>query len=155
MGILTLAMIPEEFLKKIYEQAEQEYPHECCGMILGPADKKDQLLRLRACRNVQDQFHTLDPKNFPRTSGAAYFIEPKELLSIQKESRLAKEEIRVIYHSHIDAGAYFSEEDARVAAPNGEPAYPNVHYLVVSVTKGKVADSKIFHWDGVKKGFIL
>ena len=29
-----------------------------------------------------------------------------------------------IYHSHIDAGAYFSETDKRNALVNGEPAYP-------------------------------
>jgi len=145
--------IPETFLKAIFEQAEREYPHECCGMILGDEGKPDTLKRVRPCRNVQDEYHAKDPDNFPRTAKAAYFMEPKELLAIQKEVRQSKEAIRVIYHSHIDAGAYFSEEDTLIALSEGEPAYPGVDYLVVSVIKGKVKDSNLFHWDESSKKF--
>ena len=146
--------MPPQLLKKVFEQAEREYPNECCGMILGPRGKRGELSRVRPCRNVQDVYHQQDPKNFPRPARTAYFIEPKELLAIQKEARTADEEIRVIYHSHMNAGAYFSEEDTRVALPEGEPAYPGVDYLVVSVRKGKAVDSNIFRWDGTKKEFV-
>ena len=94
-------------------QAEKEYPHECCGMIFGPEGDKAAFGRLRPCRNAQAQYHEFDPENFPRNAKTPYFIESKELLAIQKELRESQQEIRVIYHSHIEAGAYFSEEDKK------------------------------------------
>ena len=47
--------------------------------------------------------------------------------------------VATIYHSHIDTGAYFSETDTRNALIDGEPAYPDAAYVVVSVVEGKLA----------------
>ncbi len=152
---MKVSEIPSGFLKMIFEQAEKEYPHECCGMILGSRQKKEDFSRVRPCANVYDRYHELDPANFPRTSRTAYFMDPRELLAIQKEIREKDEAIRVIYHSHIDAGAYFSEEDQRVAASEGEPAYPGVEYLVLSVKEGKVWNTSLYHWDNQRKEFVL
>ncbi len=153
MGV-ELLNIPKEMMADIYKQAKNEYPHECCGMIFGPKAEKLSLTRLRACENVQNKHHELDPETFPRTSATAYFIDPRELLAIQKETREKDEEIRIIYHSHIDVGAYFSEEDKRVATSDGEPVYPGVQYLVVSVLKGEVDDSHLFYWNSEKGDFV-
>ncbi len=146
--------IPQDFLKKIFQQAEQEYPNECCGMIFGPTGTKKGYSKLRSCRNVQDQYHEIDPVSFPRNAKTAYFIEPKELLAIQKELRRDNEKIEIIYHSHIEAGAYFSEEDKRIASFEDEPVYPGVDYLVVSVIKGKVQEANLFVWDPAKHDFV-
>ena len=145
--------IPKNILENIFLQSEREYPGECCGMILGPANRPGVLSRLRPCRNVQDEYHDKDPQNFPRTSRTAYFIDPKELLAIQKEARHLNEEIRVIYHSHTDAGAYFSDEDARIALVEGEPAYPGVVYLVVSVQQGRKKEANLFSWNPKERRF--
>jgi len=142
--------VPEKLLNEITAQASREYPHECCGMILGPADAPDSLTRLRPCRNAQDQFHNMDPVRFPRTARTAYFIDPNEHLAIEKELRTQNEAIRVIYHSHTDFDAYFSEEDHRMALAEGEPIYPGVGYLVTSVRKGKVDHHKLFFWNPEK-----
>ena len=146
--------IPDSYLRAIFEQAEREYPNECCGIILGRTETLDKLTRLKPCRNVQDEYHKKDPENFPRTAAHAYFIEPKELLLIQKETRHYGECMRVIYHSHVDAAAYFSAEDERMAVSSGEPVYPGVDYLVVSVMAGKTEDSRLYSWDSAKRKFI-
>ncbi len=52
-----------------------------------------------------------------------------------------------IYHSHIDTGAYFSETDKRNALVDGEPAYPDAVYVVVSVLAGRPAAAGAFAWD--------
>lgn len=153
-GRMKPLRISENFLRKIFEQAEKEYPNECCGMIFGARDLPEDLSRLRPCRNVQDEYRAKDPRNFSRTAQTAFSIDASELLSIQKEIRGRGEEIRVIYHSHIDTGAYFSEEDHRLAAPEGTPAYPGVQHLVVSVVCGKIADQKIFRWDEGQKKYL-
>jgi len=152
---MNTGRVPEEFLAEIFKQAQREYPSECCGMIFGPRSDSNQMSRLKGFRNVQDLYHEKDPANFPRTAQTAYFIEPAELLAVHKGLRKKGEEIRVIYHSHIDRGAYFSEEDKRAATPDGEPAYGGADYLVVSVVKGKVKDANLFRWDPKKRDFLL
>ena len=145
--------IPQTMIDKVIMQAEKEYPKESCGMILGPGDKPGVLSTLRPCRNVQDEYHVKDTANFPRTARTGYFMEPADLFAIQKEARSRGETIRVIYHSHIDTGAYFSEEDKRAALASGEPAYPDVQYLVISVLKGKVGEIKQYSWDPKMREF--
>lgn len=147
--------IPQEFLKQISTQAEQEYPGECCGLIFGPVQHQAHYSRFWPCRNVQDEYHARDPQSFPRTSRTAYFINPTELLTLQKDARSRQEEIRIIYHSHIDAPAHFSEEDARVAVLESEPAYPGVDYLILSVWAGKTAEMRLYRWDGEQHRYQL
>lgn len=146
--------IPAELLGRIRELTEKDYPHETCGILVSPRGSLDRVSGIYPCRNIQDECHTEDPVNFSRTSETAYFMSPGDLLKIQKEARQKQSQMRVIYHSHVDAGAYFSEEDQRVALSEGEPVYPGVSYLVVSVQKGKAGEMSIFEWDGKTKTFL-
>lgn len=146
-------LIPAHFLQQILLQAERDYPNETCGILVGSKDR-EEVTAIYPCRNVQDEYHAQDPMSFPRTARTAYFIEPKTLLLIQRENRQRDQEMRVIYHSHIDAGAYFSEEDQRIAVSDGRPVYPDVSYLVISVQQGKVKESALFEWDEKTKNFI-
>ncbi|MBI3312989.1 MAG: M67 family metallopeptidase [Candidatus Omnitrophica bacterium] len=151
---VSLNKLPKAILEIITKQAESEYPHECCGMILARENSPEELVKVYPCRNAQNEYHAENLENFPRTAKEAYFIEPSELLAIQKENRRQGLIVRVIYHSHIDTEAYFSREDKKMALPDGEPAYPGVDYLVLSVMGGKVSGMNFFHWDTVKKDFI-
>ncbi len=146
--------IPPDFLQKIRSQAEKDYPHETCGILTGPANHKAQVTGIYRCRNVQDEYHALDPASFPRTSQTAYFIDPKDLLRIQRETREQQCEIRVIYHSHVNTGAYFSEEDQRIALSEGNPNYPGVSYIVVSVKEGKAGEVSLFEWEEKSRSFV-
>jgi len=146
--------IPRNFIDQILRQAENDYPHETCGILIGPQNEKEKVTAIYPCQNVQDEYHALDPVNFPRTAETAYFIDPKDLLRIQKEARGKECEMRVIYHSHVNAGAYFSDEDRRIALSEGEPAYPGVSYVVVSVRNGKSESVSLFKWNEAKKDFL-
>jgi glutamate-1-semialdehyde 2,1-aminomutase len=112
----------------IKAQAVAEYPNECCGVIVTRGSER----RIVACRNVQDAMHARDPVTFPRTARNAYYMDPMDALKL---NRLVDEgfEFSVIYHSHPNAGAYFSETDRAQALIRGEPAYPGAVYVVVSV----------------------
>ena len=103
----------------IKQQAVAEYPNECCGVILTRGAER----RIVPCRNVQDQMHSRDPVTFPRTARNAYYMDPLDALKL---NRLVDEgfAIAVIYHSHPNAGAYFSETVRAQALIRGEPAYP-------------------------------
>lgn len=145
-----MIVTPEEYAQ-IRSQAEAEYPQECCGVVLageGPVPSR----KLVACRNVQNELHTKDPQRHPRDGRTAYFMASEDLLKI---GRLEADgfRIRTIYHSHIDAGAYFSDTDKRNACLTGEPLYPDATYLVVSVVEGRVVDAGAFRWDPSARDF--
>lgn len=143
--------LPPQILQKIIPQLERDYPAESCGILLASPGKQD--LEVRPCRNQQDHFHKLEPHRFPRTSRNGYFMDPSDLFRIHKEMRKTGKAIRCIYHSHIDAGTYFSEEDLRAAVVEGEPAYPGVYYAIFSVHQGKAHSYAIHEWDPQSKTY--
>lgn len=138
---------PEE-LSQIRAQALAEYPAESCGVIVTRRDER----RLIACRNVQNELHAREPERHPRDARTAYYIDPQDL------RRIADMEgegftMAVIYHSHIDAGAYFSETDRRNAMMGDEPIYPHITYIVISVVAGRVDAIAAFRWDPARRDF--
>ena len=109
--------------------------------------------RLAPCRNIQDELHGKDPARFPRTSRTAYYIAHEDLLEIGRREGEGFE-VRVIYHSHVDAGAYFSETDRRNAMVDGVPAYPQTTYVVVSVAGGRVAEVRAHRFSPEASEFV-
>jgi proteasome lid subunit RPN8/RPN11/molybdopterin converting factor small subunit len=138
-----IVITPEE-RDAIRAQAAQEYPFESCGVILTRGADR----RLLRCRNAQNELHGRDPQRYPRDARTAYYIDPKDLLRIGDLEREGFG-VAVIYHSHVDAGAYFSETDKRQALVGGEPAYPSAVYVVTSVVAGRVDAMAAFRWNGV------
>jgi len=138
-------------LEAIRKQAETEYPSECCGVVLsglGPEPERE----LRACRNVQDMLHARDPERFPRDSRTAYYIAHEDLLAIGRRESQGYA-VTVIYHSHVDTGAYFSETDRRNALIDTEPVYPQAIYVVLAVDGGRAGDAGAFRWDPSARQF--
>jgi proteasome lid subunit RPN8/RPN11 len=133
----------------IRAQAVEEYPFESCGVILARGGER----RLLRCRNAQNELHARDPVRYPRDARTAYYIDPKDLLRIGDLERQGFD-VTVIYHSHVDAGAYFSETDRRQAVVGGEPAYPGAVYVVTSVVRGVVDAVAAFRWDPDCRDFV-
>ena len=142
--------IPETIFLEARQQAEKSYPEECCGFFVGP-DREDSIVT-RCCpvRNAQGD---LFEEREHRTTRNAFWMDPRDLFVIQKDLRCRGEVIRFIYHSHPDAPASFSALDQKMAAWDGEPAYPGVRYLVFSVIQGKLEDYRVYAWNAVKKEF--
>jgi proteasome lid subunit RPN8/RPN11 len=138
-----MAPIPASILLEIIGHVESGYPHECCGVVL----TRGEGWRVRPMRNAYDQYHAIDPSRFPRTSRTAYLFDPKEWLAVSSQADDRGEKIACVYHSHIDAGAYFSAEDRAMAAPDGEPLLPSTAYLVLAVDDGKTTAAKIYSWE--------
>ena len=130
-------------------QATRAYPRECCGVVLSVAGADEA----RAITNVQDRLHAEDPVENPRDATIAYYMDPKELYAVLRESEDLGRPIRVFYHSHPDHGAYFSKEDEARAMAWDEPAYPDAYYLVLSVVDGSVKDRLAVAWDSRAKRF--
>jgi proteasome lid subunit RPN8/RPN11 len=131
--------IPRSVLDAIYAHAREGYPDEVCGFIIGDNEA-------RRCENRQNALHAEDPVAFPRNATTAYNIGAKDLFFLDRSQR-SDRPVRVIYHSHVEVGAYFSDEDVRAATSEGELLYP-VDYLVVDVRKDGVREAKLFRFEG-------
>lgn len=110
--------ISREFVDAIVEQSRQEYPDECCGVILGPVGS-GKAARFKPMINAAH-------------SPTFYEFDPKDLLALYREIDDSDEEIVVIYHSHTETEARPSRTDIAYA---GEPG---AHYVLVS-TREEIA----------------
>jgi glutamate-1-semialdehyde 2,1-aminomutase len=142
-------LTPDE-RQAIERQAAEEYPRECCGVVLVRGAER----RLVRCRNVQDEFHARDPERYPRDARTAYRIDARDLLRIHELTERQGFRVHVIYHSHPDAGAYFSETDRQDALTLGEPNYPEATYVVVSVVGGRPLALAAYRWDPASRTFV-
>lgn len=145
-------VLTQRELNEIFAHAEEGYPDEVCGIVIGkPGDSNTNLVR--RCANLANQYHQEDPIHYPRDAKTAYIMDPKALLQIQSEADANGLEFVFIYHSHTDHEAYFSETDRELALFDGEPVWPQLHYLVVSVKNRKVSYFRAFAWDSIAKDF--
>jgi [CysO sulfur-carrier protein]-S-L-cysteine hydrolase len=143
--------IPPALIEEIYGHARRAFPAECCGFLVGPKGG-DGVTRARACVNLQAAGE--HPTAPGRDAETAYVIGGEDLLALAR-SFDGPEPARVIYHSHPNGRAYFSQTDHDVAVgPWGEgPMYP-VQQLVVGVTAERVVEALLFDWDEARQGFV-
>ena len=135
---LAVNSLTPEALAEIRAHAAAEYPAECCGIVFD-----DGVLR---CTNVQDALHAEDPDAFPRTARRAFRLAAREQLDLAR-SFDGPRPARILYHSHVDARAYLSDEDLRGATFDGRPLYPRLLHLVVSVHDGAAGDAVLYSLD--------
>ncbi len=125
-------------------EGRRSYPNEACGLVFeGPAG-----VRVEPIENVVDRYHAKDPERFPRTARTAYLMDPRQQLAALERAEAAGERLAVVYHSHADVGAYFSEEDrAQALSAGGEPLLPGVEYLVLSIRVAGCDAIKCFRFE--------
>ncbi|MHA6573981.1 molybdopterin-synthase adenylyltransferase MoeB [Pseudomonas yamanorum] len=134
-----MKVLSSSALEQIYAHADRSYPEECCGFVFA-----DGSVYLGS--NIQNELHSKNPQMYSRSAANGYTFSVADTLMMNKAFR-SDNPVVVIYHSHPDVGAYFSDEDQDKALFMGEPIYP-VSYLVVDVRQGKTQGSKLFAWDG-------
>ena len=143
--------IPEVLLAAVFREARNAYPAECCGWLTGPA-AGDAVDSIRPAANAQDS--GAHPTVSERTAESAYVFNSADLLALNG-SLDSDTPARVIYHSHPNGQAYFSDTDRTVAtSPWGDgPAYP-VQQLVVGIDGERVVEAALFAWDDDAGGFV-
>lgn len=130
-------------LADLHAHALEAYPSESCGFVSGPASAPALLDASVRQENEADKYHALDPVTFPRTSRMYFKINEMRAARAFDQGELAGRPIKVIYHSHCDAGAYFSKEDAATFAVDNTLMWPCA-FIVVSVQQGRIADTKLW-----------
>lgn len=136
-------VLDAQLLAELHAHALECYPSECCGFISGPAARARELTRVIREVNEADKYHTLDPVTFPRTSKMYFKINELRAARAFEQGEASAEPIKIIYHSHCDAGAYFSQEDAATFAADRTLMWPCA-FVVVSVMHGRVAETKLW-----------
>jgi proteasome lid subunit RPN8/RPN11 len=135
--------ISRELLAELEAHALSTYPSECCGFVSGPRAEPAKLDAYQREENEADKYHKLDPETFPRTSRTYFKINELRAAKAFDQGDKSGQPIKVIYHSHCDAGAYFSNEDAATFASDNTLMWPCA-FIVVSVQQGKVAERKLW-----------
>ena len=133
---------------------------EACGYLRGPAD--DALLcdQAVALVNVANKLHAVDPETYFRPARSFFAFNEKKFDDAVRNARAEARPVKVLYHSHLDTGAYFSPTDRAVlsmgeppAEEGGEmtlgpgPAWP-LAFLVTSVYATGIDDHQLFIWNG-------
>lgn len=143
-------------MARVEEEARAAYgrDEESCGLLLGPAS--DALLVDEAVpfENRANKLHKLDPETYPRTGRMYFDIDPMKFGRAVEAGEANGRPVKVLYHSHLDVGAYFSETDAQAATMGGDAPTYDLAYLVTSIRAGAVDDRKLFIWDPDAKTFV-
>ncbi len=147
--------IGSALIARVDQEATEAYARdeECCGLLIGP---KTSLIvdEIAPMQNRAAKLHALDPETYPRTARMYFDIDPLKFDRVIKSGEATGRPAKVLYHSHLDAGAYFSETDAAATTMGGvEPAY-DLAYLVTSVMKGVVAARALFVWEPSSRTFV-
>jgi [CysO sulfur-carrier protein]-S-L-cysteine hydrolase len=136
--------IPAPLVLEIFAHARECYPEECCGLLIGAPE--GSLLRVERCANVQSLRKSRGEADLDARE--AFWMDEAQLQRALRETEDRGEQIRVIYHSHADADAYFSQHDLAAAlGPDGRPLFPRAAQLVVSVRDGTTREAVCFVWD--------
>jgi len=121
--------ITESEWQKLRRHAEETYPQECCGVLLGRigADEIKAVHAAIPCRNARtDSAHN------------RYCIGPDELIRIQREARERELAVIGFYHSHPDGHARWSHTDLADAHWSG------CSYVITNVENGHAVDTNAF-----------
>ena len=88
-----------------------------------------------------------------RTAKEAFRMDDLERLRVLEDAAQDGLTERVLYHSHCEFGAYFSDEDQRMAVRDGVELIPGAIYLVVSIKDGRRADAAAYRYDATRRRF--
>jgi proteasome lid subunit RPN8/RPN11 len=142
---MTPIEIPEPIRKELYAHAIAVFPAECCGYLVGrDANAVEEAV---ACNNAQASGeHPITPE---RTEETGFVITGRELFEFARSFDTDRP-ARVVYHSHTNGAAYFSDIDRTMAEG---PTYP-VQHLVIGVGAGEVTEVAQFAWSDETKDFV-
>jgi [CysO sulfur-carrier protein]-S-L-cysteine hydrolase len=148
--------VARAIVERVDEEARLAFlrDEESCGVLVGPASDALFVDEIVPMENRANKLHRLDPETYPRTGRMYFDIDPLKFGRAVTAGEASGRPVKVLYHSHLDVGAYFSETDAAAATMGGDaPAY-DLAYLVTSVRAGIVDDRKLFVWDDAKRTFV-
>jgi len=129
--MLTLSIT---HLNKIKQHAESEYPHECCGAIIGVVDGEHK--RVSHIEPIQNNWEDTGDE----TKTRRFMISGADYKAMEKKASEQKASLLGFYHSHPDHPPVPSETDLKFA-------WPFFSYPIITVKKGVAGDIKSYTLD--------
>lgn len=115
----------EEHIRQIERHGERDYPHECCGLLIGSfGDDGDKTVT---------EIYPIDNAREEEARHNRSLILPQDLMRAERYAREKRLDVVGNYHSHPDWVAEPSQFDL-------DHALPVWSYIIVSVRAGKAAD---------------
>lgn len=149
---MVLILAPDN-LRAIRAHAEQAYPEECCGLLVGQsaATSKSGERQVVSCVPAENTWNAAavaavgslsraPELEAAQTKDSRYWIDPQLMVRVQRDARAQNLDIIGVYHSHPDHAAVPSECDRTLA-------WQEYSYIIVSVTQGKATDVRSWHLD--------
>ena len=134
---MTIINITEDIIKQFEKHGEKEYPHECCGFILGSfIDKESMGVDYIPAPNIKEE-------NRERR----FLIDPMAYQKAEDESDERGLSIISIVHSHPDHPDKPSEFDR-------EHAWPGFSYIIISIQDGNAVSFRSWQLNADRKFFI-
>lgn len=133
-----MIVIDEQHLSEIRQHGEQDYPFECCGLLIGRFDGDN--------RKVVTESYPISNAREEEKKRNRFLITPEELMRGEKYAREKSLDVVGFYHSHPDDRAVPSRYDL-------DHAWPTYSYIVVAVASGRAADLRSWQMQADRSGF--
>lgn len=123
-----MLVIRKSDYEALRKHGEETYPHECCGVLLGTFEHAErEVAQVVQCGNTRED----RPQD-------RYHIDPRELITIQRQASQQGLEIIGFYHSHPDHPAQWSQTDL------AEAHWLGCSYVITQVEKGSANRTNSF-----------
>lgn len=136
---------------------------EVCGLLAGPLIEPLLCDRTVPIENLARSLHERDPDTYPRSARTFFAFRERVLEAELRDGRSRGTPIKVLYHSHLDVGAFLSGMDQAMLSRGMPPTTPDgpamlgagpswpIAFLVTSVRRGTndephVDDHRLFIW---------
>jgi len=123
---------------EIAAHGERDYPHECCGLLLGSFENGG----VKAIKEV----YPISNAREEEAKRNRFLIRPAELMQGERYAQAKGLEVVGFYHSHPDHPAVPSHFDL-------EHAWPVYSYIVVSVNDGAAGDLRSWEMAADRSSF--
>ena len=129
--------VNQTIIDAITAHAEEDYPHECGGMLIGTfTEGKKTVVETFPLENAREE----------EARHNRVLILPKDVLKAERYAREKKLDLVGYYHSHPDDVAVPSQYDL-------DHALPVWSYVIASVIKGRVDDIRSWEMENDRSRF--
>ena len=116
--------ITAEVDEAIRAHGRETFPHECCGALVGAADRVTAAVAL--------------PNTTEEGPRRRFLVRPSDYREAERRATELGGELLGFYHSHPDHPARPSQYDL-------DHAWPTFAYIIVSVMAGQAADMTVWY----------
>jgi proteasome lid subunit RPN8/RPN11 len=125
-------------LNTLQHHAGQQYPLECCGILLGQirGDRRS-VVSVIAGTNLWQPESAAEAAHSQRDR---FLLDPRDLLLAQRQARETSLSVLGIYHSHPN-------HDAIPSACDRRHAWPEYSYLILAIHNREISDLQSWRLD--------